>query len=57
VTLKALKPQKYRYFIEKPTKYVVKVYILALDMTIYRKIGPQAVLCCPWLDLIPFNQY
>jgi hypothetical protein len=28
---------------EFDNKYVVKVYILALEMTIYRKIGLQAV--------------
>jgi hypothetical protein len=44
-----LKPQKYRYFIEKSTKSEVKVYILALDMTIYQKIGPRADSGCPWL--------
>jgi hypothetical protein len=34
------KPLKYRYSIEKSSKFVEKVYILALNMKIFPKIGP-----------------
>jgi hypothetical protein len=43
------KPLKYRYFIEKSTKSVVKAYTLALNMAFWQKIGPRADLGCPWL--------
>jgi hypothetical protein len=35
-----LKLPKYHYFIEKSTKYVVNVYILALDITFCLECGP-----------------
>jgi hypothetical protein len=35
-----LKPLKYAYFIEKSTKSVENVSILALDMTVHLKFGP-----------------
>jgi hypothetical protein len=52
-----LKPLKYRHFIEKSTKSVVKVYILVLDMTIFPKIGPRADLGGPWLPYPIQNNY
>jgi hypothetical protein len=44
-----LKPLKYAYFIEKSTRSVGKVSILALGMTVLHKFGPQTDLGCPWL--------
>jgi hypothetical protein len=45
-----LEPLKYAYFIEKTTKSVEKVSILALDMTFWHKFGPRTDLGCPWLN-------
>jgi hypothetical protein len=50
-----LKPLKYAYFIEKSTKYVEKVSILALDLAFYLKFGPRTYLGCPWLIYAFFN--
>jgi hypothetical protein len=44
-----LKPLKYAYFIEKSTRSVGKVSILALGMTVLHKFGPRTDLGCPWL--------
>jgi hypothetical protein len=41
-----LKALKNHYFTEKLTKFVVKVSILALDMTFLLKIGPRTDLGC-----------
>jgi hypothetical protein len=44
-----LEPLKYAYFVEKMTKSVETVTILALDMTFKQKFGPRPDLGCPWL--------
>ncbi len=53
-----LKPLKYRNFIEKSTKSVIKVYSLALNMAVWQNIGPRADLGCPWLfyTIFEFNR-
>jgi hypothetical protein len=42
-----LKALKNHYFTENSTRSVVKVYILALDMTYLQKFGPRTDLGCP----------
>ncbi len=41
---------KNQYFTEKSTKSVVKVFILALDMTFLQKFDPRTDLGCPCMS-------
>ncbi len=47
ITVALLKPLKYAYFIEKSTKSIEKVSILALDLANLLKFGPRIDLGCP----------